>query len=50
VRAALGALAAPRADEAALARVAEQPVSDEARRVAERSRATMAPFWPALRG
>jgi acetoin utilization deacetylase AcuC-like enzyme len=49
VRAALTALAAPRADEAAIARVSEQPVSDEARKIAERSRATMQRWWPALR-
>ena len=48
VRAALTALAAERADEGAIARVVEQPVSDEARRIAERSRAVMAPYWPAL--
>jgi len=50
VRAALTALAATRADESVIERVAEQPVSEEARRIAERSRAVMAPFWPALRG
>ena len=49
VRAALTALAAQRADEAAITRVAEQPASEEARRIAERSRATLAPWWEALR-
>ncbi len=49
VRAALEALAAPRADEAAIGRVAEQPLSDHVRRLAERSRRTLGPFWPPLR-
>jgi len=49
VRAALTALAAAHADESVIGRVAEQPVSEEARRIAERSRAVMAPFWATLR-
>jgi acetoin utilization deacetylase AcuC-like enzyme len=50
VRAALEALAAARADEAAIARVEARAVGEEARRIAERSRATLAPWWSALRG
>jgi len=30
--------------------VEEKAVGDEARRIAERSRATLAPWWSALRG
>ncbi len=50
VRAALEALAAPRADETLIARVEGIEPSLEARRIAERSRATLAPWWSALRG
>jgi acetoin utilization deacetylase AcuC-like enzyme len=49
VRAALAALSAPRANEAVIATLADGPVSDEARRIAERSRATMRRFWASLR-
>jgi acetoin utilization deacetylase AcuC-like enzyme len=50
VRAALTALAAPRSDAGAIARVEAQAVSDVARKIAERSRAVTAPWWSALRG
>jgi acetoin utilization deacetylase AcuC-like enzyme len=50
VRAALTALAAPRADAGAIARVEALVVSEEAKRIAERSRAVMAPWWSTLQG
>lgn len=49
VQAATEAMGAPRAEDEALARVAQQPVGAEARRVAERARATLAPWWSSLR-